>query len=185
MTTQALWQEFGGELDAFLRRHVRNAADAEDLRQQVFLNIHRRLADGQPPSHARGWVYQIARNAIVDHRRRQGARPDAAIDAGAAVARAAVAVEEADGRLVDDVARCLLSMLERLPEPYRSAVRWADVEGVPQAVGAERAGVSVSGMKARVQRGRAKLRETFAECCRVEFDRRRNPIRHECTNPCP
>lgn len=76
MTPQSLWHEFSGELEEFLRRQVANSADAEDLHRQVFLAINQHLTDHEPPDHARSWVYQIARNAIVDHHRRRGSRPD-------------------------------------------------------------------------------------------------------------
>jgi hypothetical protein len=49
----------------------------------------------------------------------------------------------------------------------------ADLEGVTQAEAARRAGVSVSGMKSRVQRARQQLRTIVEECCRVDLDRRR------------
>lgn len=185
MTTHALWQAFSGELDRFLRRHVPSAADAEDLRQQVFLAVHRHLIDHEPPKHPRGWIYQIARNAIIDHRRRRAARPDR-VPETAPLADDSAAMEDADpdATLTQELAGCLLTMLDRVPEPYQTAVRWADVEGVPQTEGAGRAGVSLPAMKARVQRGRVKLREALLACCTVEFDRQNRPASHECSEAC-
>lgn len=181
MTTETLWLQFRDELDAYLRRQVPNAADAEDLRQQVYLQMHRYLQDREPPRHLRGWVYQVARNAIIDHRRRRAARPETGA-ADVALAEPAVA-PQADPEAVAGLARCLLGMVDQLDEPYRSALRQSELEGLTQQQAAERAGVSLSGMKSRVQRGRAKLREALLACCEVELDARQNPIAHRCRNP--
>jgi RNA polymerase sigma-70 factor, ECF subfamily len=63
-------------------------------------------------------------------------------------------------------------MLRRLPPTRREAITLGDLEGVNQMEAAKRVGVSVSGMKSRVQRGRKQLRAVLEECCRIEFDRR-------------
>ena len=47
-----------------------------------------------------------------------------------------------------------------------------EFEGLTQKAAAEHIGLSLSGMKSRVQRGRAQLRGKILECCHIEFDRR-------------
>ena len=49
-----------------------------------------------------------------------------------------------------------------------------DLEGLTQAQLAERLGISMSGAKSRVQRGRALLKKNLLDCCRFEFDQRGN-----------
>ncbi len=63
-------------------------------------------------------------------------------------------------------------MIRQLPPAYQAAIRLVDLEGVNQADAAAQAGVSLSGMKSRVQRGRKQLRALLEECCRVDLDRR-------------
>ena len=58
---------------------------------------------------------------------------------------------------------------ERLPEPYRSAVHAVDIDGMTHLAAADLAGISVPGMKSRVQRGRRQLRELLTDCCTVEL----------------
>jgi len=60
----------------------------------------------------------------------------------------------------------------RLPSPYREAVTLVELEGITVREAAEMVGVSVSGMKSRVQRGRAQLRQLFDECCEIALDAR-------------
>ena len=63
-------------------------------------------------------------------------------------------------------------MIRQLPPAYRDAIAMTDLEGLTHAAAARRAGVSVSGMKSRVQRARQRLRAILDGCCRVELDRR-------------
>ncbi len=79
-------------------------------------------------------------------------------------------------------------MIDRLPPDYRDAVAIVDLGGVPQREAAERAGLSVSGMKSRVQRGRQALKGLLDECCRLELDAGGRVTdyqrRHEACGPC-
>ena len=51
-----------------------------------------------------------------------------------------------------------------------------ELEGVTQAEAAARLGLSVSGMKTRVQRGRSLLEDLLLDCCHVELDSRRGVV---------
>ncbi len=72
-----------------------------------------------------------------------------------------------------ELAPCLTPMVGRLNEPYREAIELTSVHGLTQAEAAKRAGVSVSGMKSRVQRAREQLKAMLLRCCEVDVDRRR------------
>jgi RNA polymerase sigma-70 factor (ECF subfamily) len=69
-----------------------------------------------------------------------------------------------------ELAPCLTSMIDRLSEPYRSAIQLTSIRGLTQADAAREAGVSVSGMKSRVQRGREQLRQMLVRCCEIQID---------------
>jgi RNA polymerase sigma-70 factor (ECF subfamily) len=79
-------------------------------------------------------------------------------------------------------------MIERLPGEYRQAVILVDLEGLAQQKAATQLGLSLSGMKSRVQRGRRQLKGMLEACCTIELDRRRGVIdydvRNRQTNPC-
>ena len=62
-------------------------------------------------------------------------------------------------------------MVEALPTRYRDAVELVELRGMKQREAAEKLGLSLSGAKSRVQRGREKLRELMLECCHFQFDR--------------
>ena len=67
-------------------------------------------------------------------------------------------------------------MIESLPEHYRQALMLSEIKGMTQKEVAVREGLSLSGAKARVQRGRAMLKKTLLACCDFEFDRKGNVI---------
>jgi RNA polymerase sigma-70 factor (ECF subfamily) len=58
---------------AFLATRLRNHAEAADLCQQVWLRVWERLATHFEPEHFRGWVFQMARNLLIDDRRKRRA----------------------------------------------------------------------------------------------------------------
>jgi RNA polymerase sigma factor (sigma-70 family) len=71
-------------LRGFIRRRVPNAQDVEDILQDVFAELveaNRRL---MPIDHLTGWLFQVARNRIIDlvRRRRPDSFSDALIDTG-------------------------------------------------------------------------------------------------------
>lgn len=79
----------------------------------------------------------------------------------------------------EEVGDCLREMVQSLPSTYRKAMEMAEVEGVTQREVSERLGISLSGAKSRVQRGREKLKELLLDCCHVELDRRSNVTEYE------
>ena len=66
-----------------------------------------------------------------------------------------------------------------LPERYREAVRLSELDGLNHAAVAERLGLSVSGVKSRVQRGREQLRAMLHRCCEIALDARGGPMKCE------
>jgi RNA polymerase sigma-70 factor (ECF subfamily) len=168
------WRELRVPLARFITRRVADPQDAEDVLQDVMLRIHRHsdeLADAERIS---AWVHRIARNAIVDHYRRRAARPE--LPAGTASdfdePENGLAEEHDSEALRRELASCLRPLVDRLPEKHREALVLTEFEGLTQIEAARRLGISVSGAKARVQRGRAQLRTLLLDCCHVELDRR-------------
>jgi hypothetical protein len=102
------------------------------------------------------WLAHIAANRFIDHYRSRRPTEELPEDLVAA---------KADDDPVVTLAPCLPAMIERLPATYREAVRLSDLEEVPQREVARRLGISLSGSKSRVQRGRALLRQLVEACC--------------------
>lgn len=163
-SVEMIWNQLRGRLLAFINGRVQTPAVAEDLLQDVFLKIHRSIHTLDNPARLESWVYQIARNVLVDYYRKD--RPgellpdDLHVDDGA------------DSQIQQRLSDSLHYMTLLLPEKYREAVVLSDFQHVPQIEAAERLGLSYSAYKSRVQRGRQMLREMWLQCCHFEFDRR-------------
>jgi RNA polymerase sigma-70 factor (ECF subfamily) len=171
------WQELHGNLRAFIGRRVRNQADVDDLVQRVLLQIVGGLSSLREVERLHAWIYRLARNAIADHYRspvvrREHAGGDTIELASARESAPSMPIEGDDRAALRELAACLQPMLRQLSPAYQGAIRMADLDGLPQAEAARRAGVSVSGMKSRVRRARQQLRAIVEECCRVDLDRR-------------
>ena len=170
------WEELHGNLKAFISRRVRNPADVDDLVQRVLLQIVKGLASLRDVQRLHAWVYRTARNVIIDYYRSPTVRREVASgdqeDLATARPESQVAVEDDERAALQELAACMTAMIRQLPPAYREAVTLADLEGVNQAEAAARAGVSISGMKSRIQRGRKQLKAVFEECCRIDLDRR-------------
>jgi len=165
--TEALWSELRTRLLSFLRRRVATPEDAEDLLQEVFTRIHENASTLGEVESVTGWVYRTAGNAVTDYYRRRGAFARAT----EALATAPRAGAE-DSSSEEELAQCLRPLIATLPETYGHALELTELEGRTQGEAAAALGLSLSGMKSRVQRGRTKLKEVLLECCHVEIDRR-------------
>jgi RNA polymerase sigma-70 factor (ECF subfamily) len=154
-----LWGRLRSQLLAYVASRSRSQQDAEDIVQDVFLRMHVALERGDAIERLDGWMFAIARNAVIDAHRRTRPVPEVAEPSS-----------QDDEELRATLAQCVGPFVDRLPAPYAEAVRWTDVEGLSQTDAAKRAGISVSGMKSRVQRGRQRLRALLDECCRFDID---------------
>jgi len=170
------WRDLERKLRPFVERRV-SGSDADDVLQDVFLRMQRGLAGLREEDRFGPWVYQVARSAILDHRRRTARRP-VDTDEPPEVAVPAVDVEE-DGAVEREFAAFVAPFIAMLPSPYREALTLTELEGLTQKDAAAMLGVSLSGMKSRVQRGRVKLRELFQECCEITIDPRGRVIGYE------
>jgi RNA polymerase sigma-70 factor (ECF subfamily) len=184
------WVLLTEKLRAFVGRRV-PAGDVDDVVQDVLLRIHKNIQGLHDETRFGPWVYRIARNAVVD-RLRQRPAPVAAGDVEAIEALEALeaietidAIEAIDADAVESPApepdaqplvECVASFVARLPAPYRDALTLVELRGLTQQAAADIAGVSLSGMKSRVQRGRRLMREMFEACCALTLDGRRRVI---------
>lgn len=169
------WKELERHLRPYLARRVASPADIDDLLQDIFVRLHQSVATLRDEERFGGWVYRIAHSAIVDRARQRARAP-----AFEASDEAELRVEdEADDALHSELGECVALFVGRLPSPYREAVTLTELEGLPQKEAAEMLGVSLSGMKSRVQRGRDKIRQMFEECCQISVDCRGRVIECE------
>jgi RNA polymerase sigma-70 factor (ECF subfamily) len=170
---EAAWRDLRGPLLSFIARRVSDRDSAQDILQEVMLRIHRHAGELSDASAIGGWIHEIARNAIIDHYRRAVVRRERPVGSETELDRPAPAVPEpGQAELRAELTPCLEPLLAQLPAIYRDALRLTDLAGLTQADAATRIGLSTSGMKSRVHRGRIQLKALFVKCCEIELDRR-------------
>lgn len=166
MDFHRIYEQFDDQLRRFIHGRVADPAAADDILQDVYLRIHAKIGGLREGDRLESWIYQIARNAIVDHYRRK--RPVEELPEQ--VAMLADEEEEPD-EVLATLAASVETMLSCLPDQYREALEFTELRGMSQVELAKALGLSVSGAKSRVQRARDRLKQAFLECCHFELDR--------------
>ena len=162
-TSEKIWQEYHSRLRAFIKSKIADDMATDDILQNVFLKMHGGLASLKDKTKVQSWLYQIARNTIMDHYRMK----TPTVEFPEWLPHPETDPSE---KVMQELSDCLQPMIQRLPESYREAVILSEIKGLTHKEVAQVQGTSLSGAKSRVQRGRARLKEMLAECCQLEFD---------------
>ena len=161
------WAETTARLRAFIARRVASPQLADDLTQDV---LTRSLASGflDTVDNPTGWLYRAARNAVIDHYRlRRQHQPLTDVDERWSEPDTG---DSGPNDATRELARCLQPLVDQLPAIYCDALTRVDLHGDTHRDAAAATGISVSGMKSRVQRGRHQLRDLLTDCCAVSID---------------
>jgi len=173
MTTAAVpWSDVAARLRPFVAHRV-PASEIDDVVQDVLVRMHRGFSTLRDEDRFSAWMFRIARNAIADAARNNGRAPDLSDELDE---MPAAPTSDDEREAATALARCVSLFVAILPAPYREAITLVELEGRTAKEAAEMVGISVSGMKSRVQRGRAQLRELFEQCCEIALDARGKPV---------
>jgi RNA polymerase sigma-70 factor (ECF subfamily) len=144
---RAFLTEAAGLLRAYFRNRLRGAKeDAEDLVQETLVALHTRRDSYDPAYPLTAWLYAIARYRLIDHLRRAKRREHASLedhDFG-----------EADPEIdASDARRDVNTLLARLPEKQRDAIRMVKLEEHSVRDAAAALGLTESDVKISIHRG--------------------------------
>ena len=171
LTTEHVWDLLRKDLAAHFQRRAADEHLAEDLVQETFVRVHDRLGDLEQADRMPAWVWRIAGNVLTDHYRHRGSQgPELAAEHAGEPLDELAAEPEPASNLTATAGGWARAMIVLLPEPYREALALSELEGLTQQQIADRLGLSLSGTKSRIQRGRVKLGELLLECCHLDFD---------------
>jgi RNA polymerase sigma-70 factor (ECF subfamily) len=163
------WRELETRLRPYVARRVGSTSEVDDIVQEILVKTLGGVGALRDGERFGGWVYRIAEHAIADFASTRARAPiPLAADADVPEDRDAAGDEATE--LQAELGKCVALFVARLPSPYREAITVTDLEGLTQKKAADMLGVSLSGMKSRVQRGRERIREMFEECCEVSVD---------------
>ena len=144
-------------------RMTNNAAEAEDLAQDAFLQVFRKLSTFRGDSALSTWLYRIAVNTVLMHFRRKSPcrvsldEQYEGQDGGKPVRRE---YGTRDGRLETSVSRVALTRaISELPEGYRAIFLLHEVEGYQHREIAQLLGCSVGTSKSQLHKAKLRIRE--------------------------
>lgn len=169
-------------------RMTRNPADAEDLVQETFVKAYSAFRSFREGTNLKAWLYRILTNTYINSYRKKQRQPAqyptdeitdwqlAATAEHTSTGLRSAEVEALDALPDDDIKAALQS----LPDEFRMAVYYADVEGFPYREIAEIMGTPIGTVMSRLHRGRKQLRGLLAGVARERgFNRGGAVDRHE------
>lgn len=159
------WQAHEGELLGYLRHRLSDADAADDLLQDVFVKAMRHGQGFCTLDNPRAWLFQVARNALVD--RARTAHPMEPLREGS---EEPAAPPQETLAPVDALAGCLARALAELSDDDATILRACDLEGQTQRDFAQAHGLSLPATKSRLLRARARLRDRLTTACQVRFE---------------
>src|SRR5688572_21184427 len=155
---RALYRTYSGELYGFALNGLGERGVAEEVVQEVFTRAWRHAGRYDPArASVRTWLYQIARHAIIDTRRRASVRPGLAPNEPTEEAAAGPSIEQA--MLGWQVA----AALERLSPEHRQVIRLAHFQGMTVREISERCELPIGTVKSRTWYALRSLRLALEE----------------------
>ena len=161
MNAETVIAEYQSSLRAFLLSHIRNQSDVDDVLQEALIKTFKNLHTLSSDEKIKPWLFQIARNAMIDHYRRKNRE--------ASVSIKDLWYDESQDTTEHAFEACVEPFLAALPDETRELLSAVELRGISQKDYAQELGISYSTLKSRVQSGRKQLRQLFDQCCDIAF----------------
>jgi RNA polymerase sigma-70 factor, ECF subfamily len=165
-TLLTIQDEFGHQLQRIICKKVRHQDICHDIMQDVYLKIITNLPKIQQATNTAAYLVQLTNNTVTDHFRKK-TKGVLVNEDGPALG---IEPEEQKDQSLQLADCCLRPMIDSLPAIYSEALILTELEGMKHKDYAEKAGISLTNAKTRVQRAKEKLKEVIMHCCNYEFD---------------
>jgi RNA polymerase sigma-70 factor, ECF subfamily len=180
LKARGAWKELEDQLRPFVARRLTDSSEVDDVLQDIYLRIQKGVGELRDSERFVPWVYRVARSALADHGRSRARHPlPTAAPADDDASLPASAPEDSDHSAEQTLAKNIAVFVAALASPYREAVTLTELQGISQKDAADMLGISLSGMKSRVQRGRQQIREMLLACCEIALDPRGHVLSYD------
>lgn len=161
----AAWDRHHAELQGYLSHRLSDSDIAEDVLHDVFVKAMRQGQGFCALDNPRAWLFQVARNALVDRARTTHAT--APLPQGASE----LSAPQPDlPEAVDALAVCVGRCLGELNADDAAVLQACDLDGRAVRAFAECQGLTLPAAKSRLLRARQRLRDRLIRACQVHFD---------------
>jgi RNA polymerase sigma-70 factor (ECF subfamily) len=133
MTTPKLaFQELREQLRRYIAKRLSNHEEVEDVLQDVFVRVMRNENSFQNTRSPMSWLYTVTRSVLIDHYRRQSRNQ--------VLSWPEFKAEDQPNLPEAGFSECVLPLINKLPDKYREAVEYVDLQGGRQAALAAKPG---------------------------------------------
>ncbi|WP_193554467.1 sigma-70 family RNA polymerase sigma factor [Glaciihabitans arcticus] len=167
--------QYMDQLYAAAMRMTKNPADAADLVQETYVKAYTAFGQFQQGTNLKAWLYRIQTNTFINNYRKKQRDPyKGTIDdledwqlGGAESVTQSLSTRSAEAEAIDHLPdSAVKDALQAIPEDFRLAVYFADVEGFSYQEIADIMKTPVGTVMSRLHRGRRMLRDLLADYAR-------------------
>jgi RNA polymerase sigma-70 factor (ECF subfamily) len=159
---EELYQRHNRRVYSLCLRMTQNVSEAEDLAQEVFIQLFRKIGSFRGESAFTTWLHRLTVNQVLMHFRKRGVRMEQTTEDGETPVQVVTGTENPNAMpVVDRIA--LDKAIAQLPPGYRTVFVLHDVEGHEHEEIARMLGCSVGTSKSQLHKARMKLRKLLKQ----------------------
>ena len=161
---EELLSRYSNKVFSLASRLTRNPEDAEEVLQDVFITVHRKIAGFEGKSSFSSWLYRVTVNAAFMKLRKRRQDPAVSLEDIAQQAHSMSALRSPESAFVDSqsmrnqVLEALEVAIRKLPDDYRPVFILRDVDGLTSREVSRILDLTVPAVKSRLHRSRLMLR---------------------------
>lgn len=174
ITTPALFEAYSQRLYRYALNLMHDAAEADDVVQETFLRVNRRLDSLRDPAALTTWLYRIATHICLDRLRQRTSHAPLEVDPDSPDVTEMDSAAPSLQQIVEqnEMSDCVQRYLDSLSDSYRAVILLHDLHGLTGPELAELLGVSLATVKIRLHRARRKLQAQLQAGCAFSHDER-------------
>lgn len=158
----------------YIRYLTRNAAEAEDTAQEVFLRAHSRRATLRDAQALESWLFQIATHASIDRMRQRARAAEREINKPAEDLPIVDQTQPSSLKVVqqEEMSACVQRYVAKLSDAYKAVLLMHDADGLTAVEIAQLLKLPLTTIKMRLHRARRQLQTALSEACSIGDDER-------------